>query len=117
MAQVDLLHFRQKDVGDMPQRLAAVRTVIYPASATPGRVAVYCDRKFGRNKLRTSRMESRHLGGARPSMERRSYHGGARRLAEPPAPPPSYSDCQRAVCVTVTGWPAESTISNSKEKI
>ena len=29
----------------------------------PGRVAVYCDRLFGRNKLRPSRMESRHLGG------------------------------------------------------
>ena len=31
-----------------------------------GRVAVYCDRRFGRNKLRPS-------------------HGGARRPAEPPA--------------------------------
>ena len=28
LAQVDLLHFRQKHEGDMPQRLAAVRTVI-----------------------------------------------------------------------------------------
>ena len=50
----------------MPQRLAAVRTVIYPASATPGRVAVYCDRSFDRNKLRTSRMGSRLPGGAFP---------------------------------------------------
>ena len=30
----------------------------------PGRVAIYCDRHFGCNKLRPSRMGSRHLGGA-----------------------------------------------------
>jgi len=65
----------------MPQRLAAVRTVIYPASATPGRVAVYCDRSFGRNKLRTSRMGSRHLGGGGASRPRRAAWGGPRSRA------------------------------------
>ena len=30
-----------------------------------GRGAVYCDRSFGRNKLRPSRMEDRYLGGLR----------------------------------------------------
>ena len=50
----------------MPQRLAAVRTAVRPATATPGRGAVYCDRSFDRNKLRTSRMGSHLPGGAFP---------------------------------------------------
>jgi len=42
-----------------------------------GRVALLRDRRFGRNKLRPSRMGSRHLGGGGASRPRRAAWGGS----------------------------------------
>ena len=45
----------------------------------PGKVAVYCDRLFGRNKLRPSHGEPPSW--RRTAVERRPYHMGSRRTA------------------------------------